>query len=136
MGLIKTADIKTKYSRHFDFILPQFPIYLKKICRDRNFDDIYILKYVNPNNHDQKDIDKININLNNRKLICTYIKTSKHLKYRGPLDVPYVVTELTRQVIFDVDNNSVYDFNESENTYEISSDKVLNIKSVIYFLGN
>lgn len=123
MGLIKTADIKTKYSRHFDFILPQFPIYLKKICRDRNFDDIYILKYVNPNNHVQKDIDKININLNNRKLICTYIKTSKHLKYRWPLDVTYVVTELTRQVIFDVDNNSVCDFNESENTYEISRDK-------------
>ena len=50
MGLIKTADIKTKYSSHFDIILPWFPIYLKKICRDRNFDDIYILKYVNPNN--------------------------------------------------------------------------------------
>ena len=46
MGLIKTADIKTKYSSHFDIILPWFPIYLKKICRDRNFDDIYILKYV------------------------------------------------------------------------------------------
>ena len=121
--LIKTADIKTKYSSHFDFILPWFPIYLKKICRNKNFDDIYILKYVNPNNHDQKDIDKININLNNRKLICTYIKASKYLKYRWPLDVPYVVTELTRQVIFDVDNNSVCDFNESENTYEISRDK-------------
>lgn len=50
--LIKIADIKTKYSSHFDFILPWFPIYLKKICRDRNFDDIYILKYVNPNNHE------------------------------------------------------------------------------------
>lgn len=123
MGLIKTADIKTKYSSHFDFILLQFPIYLKKICRDRNFDDIYILKYVNPNNHDQKDVDKININLNNRKLICTYIKTPKQLKYRWSSYAPYVVTELTRQVIFDVDNNSVYDFNESENTYEISRDK-------------
>ena len=123
MGLIKTANIKTKYSSHFDFILPWFPIYLKKICRDRNFDDIYILKYVNPNNHDQKDVDKININLNNRKLICTYTKTSKHLKYRWPSDAPYVVTELKRQVIFDVDNNSVCDFNESENTYEISRDK-------------
>ena len=52
MGLIKTADIKTKYSSHFDIILPWFPIYLKKICRDRNFDDIYILRYVNPNNHE------------------------------------------------------------------------------------
>ena len=50
-------------------------------------------------------------------------KKSKHLKYRWPSDAPYVVTELTRQVIFDVDNNSVCDFNESKNTYEISRDK-------------
>ena len=86
---------------------------------------LYIIGKHNQSHYfcDQKDVDKININLNNRKLICTYTKTSKHLKYRWPSDAPYVVTELTRQVIFDVDNNSVCDFNESENTYEISRDK-------------
>lgn len=86
---------------------------------------LYIIGKHNQSHYfcDQKDVDKININLNNRKLICTYTKTSKHLKYRWPSDAPYVVTELTRQVIFDVDNNSVCDFNESKNTYEISRDK-------------
>lgn len=86
---------------------------------------LYIIGKHNQSHYfcDQKDVDKININLNNRKLICTYTKKSKHLKYRWPSDAPYVVTELTRQVIFDVDNNSVCDFNESENTYEISRDK-------------
>ena len=86
---------------------------------------LYIIGKHNQSHYfcDQKDVDKIDINLNNRKLICTYTKTSKHLKYRWPSDAPYVVTELTRQVIFDVDNNSVCDFNESKNTYEISRDK-------------
>lgn len=86
---------------------------------------LYIIGKHNQSHYfcDQKDVDKININLNNRKLICTYTKTSKHLKYRWPSDAPYVVTELTRQVIFDVDNNSVCDFNESKNTYEILRDK-------------
>lgn len=48
MELINIKDIKTKYSSHFDMILPWFPIYLQNIKGD----NVYILKYVYPNNHE------------------------------------------------------------------------------------
>lgn len=85
---------------------------------------LYIIDKHNQSHYfcNQKDVDKININLVKRKLICTYTKKSNCLKYCWPSDAPYIVTELTRQVIFDVNTNSICDFNESENTYEISRD--------------
>lgn len=86
---------------------------------------LYIIGKHNESHYfcNQKDVDKIKIELKKRKLICTYTETHKKLKYCWPSDAPWVVNELTREVVFNVDNNTVCSFSEDKNTYEISRDR-------------
>lgn len=97
---------------------------IKECSEYNNNQKLYIIDKHNQSHYfcNQKDVSKIDIKLKDMKLICTYTKTSKRLKYRWPSDAPYVVRELTYQVIFDVNNNSLCSFNDSINTYEVSRD--------------
>lgn len=97
-----------------------------RTCSEYNDNQkLYIIGKHNESHYfcDQKDVDKINIELKGRKLECIYTQKEKHLKYRWPSDAPMVVTELTRVVVFNVDDNTVDSFGESSNTYEVSRDK-------------
>lgn len=86
---------------------------------------LYIIGKHNESHYfcNQKDVDKIKIELKDRKLICTYTETHKNLKYRWQSNAPWVVNELTREVVFNVDDNTVSSFDEDKNTYEISRDR-------------
>lgn len=90
-----------------------------------NNQKLYIIGKHNESHYfcNQKDVDKVKIELIGRELVCTYTIVHKHLKYRWPSDAPTVVNELTRTVKFNVDTNSVSSFDESTDEYEISNDR-------------
>lgn len=95
-----------------------------RTCSEYNNNQkLYIIGKHNESHYfcNQKDVDKVKIELRERELICTYTEVHKHLKYRWPSDAPTVVNELTRTVKFNVDTNLVSSFNESTDTYEIAN---------------
>lgn len=98
---------------------------IRECSEYNNNQKLYIIDKHNQSHYfcNQNDVNNIDIKLIGRTLVCTYTLTTKHLKYRWPSDAPYVVTELIREVVFDVNNNSVSDFTENKNTYEVSRDK-------------